>query len=340
MNRFFAGTLSLIAAATIAVAPNASAKDFYKMSSIAAGTTVYTFQTTFVRIMASEIPDIEIQVSAAGKATRHNLDAGNYKIDFYMSSPAVYHFMSKGAAMYKSVENATELAGNLRNMFSYPFGSWHMVAFADSGIEELQDIKGKRVYLGAPGGSAFSAAKAIVEGITGYSAERDFEVVKLGFGPARQAFQDRQTVLHIEPTAAPAPAFQQIALTNKIRLFGLEDSDWEIPGIAKVAGIPGRSRGTIAKDAYGENQVNTEDVQVLSTIVGLGTHNKMPEDLIYRMTKAFWENLDEAHKVAPWMKAITLENAFLEANMPLHKGAARYYREIGVAIPDAAKPID
>lgn len=340
MKRIITCAIGLTVAAIMAIPSATSAKDFYKMSSIAAGTTVYSFQTTFVKIMAANIKDVEIQISAAGKATRHNLEAANYKIDFYMSSPAVYDLMSKKKAMYSKLENAPALAKNLRNLFNYPFGSWHIVTFADSGIKELKDVKGKRIYLGAPGGAAFRAAKAIVEGVTGYTAGKEFEFIKLGFGPARQAFQDRQTALHIEPTAAPAPAFQQIALTNKIRLIGLKDADWKIPGVKAQIAAPGRGVGVIPKDAYGKNQVNTEDVQALSTTVGLGTHNKMPADLIYKMTKAFWENLETVHKTAPWMKNITLKNAFVEGGMPLHKGAAKYYREIGLKIPDSIKPVD
>ena len=66
----------------------------------------------------------------------------------------------------------------------------------------------------------------------------------------------------------------------------------------------------------------------------------MPADLIYNMTKAFWENLETVHKTASWMKNITLKNAFVEGGMPLHKGAAKYYREIGLEIPDSIKPVD
>lgn len=340
MNTLTKSVLGATAIAILTTAAPAVAKDFFKMSSIAAGTTVYTFQTTFVKIISKYIPNVEIQVAAAGKATRHNLEAANYKVDFYMSSPAVYHYLSSGKAMYKKVKNAPALAKNLRNLFSYPFGSWHIVTFADSGIKTLKDIKGKRVFLGAPGGTAYKAGLAMAEASTGYTAGKDFEVVKLGFGPARQAFQDRQTALHIEPTAAPAPAFAQIALTNKIRLIGLTDEQWKLPRIAKLYATPGRSIGTIAKNAYGKNQVNEADITALATTVGIGTHNKLSADLIYRMVKAFWEHIDEAHAVAPWMKNVTLKNAFSQANMPLHKGAAKYYREIGLKIPDGAKPID
>ena len=52
------------------------------------------------------------------------------------------------------------------------------------------------------------------------------------------------------------------------------------------------------------------------------------------------QRVDTVHKTAPWMKNITLKNAFVEGGMPLHKGAAKYYREIGLEIPDSIKPVD
>jgi len=325
--------------AGLSISP-ALAKDFYKMSSIPAGTTVYAFQTAFVKSVQDAIGDAEIQITAAGKATRHNLEAAKFEVDFYMSSPAVYHFMSTQGAMYKDVAEAPELSKNLRNLFNYPFGTWHMVTMADSGIESLKDIKGKRVFLGEPGGSAYRVALSVVEAVSGLKAEEDFEVVKLGFGAARQAFQDRQTDLHIEPTAAPAAAFEQIALTNEIRLLGLSEEDFALEGVASQLTVPGRARGQIAANAYGSNQVNTEAVSSISTIVGLGTHKNVSDDLVYNMLKAFWADIESVHASAAWMTVVNTDNLFLSANMPLHPGAIRYYEEIGIQVPDNLRPTE
>ena len=56
------------------------------------------------------------------------------------------------------------------------------------------------------------------------------------------------------------------------------------------------------------------------------------------MTKAFWEGLKESSADAPWMKKVTLDTAFRDINMPLHPGAAKYYKEIGLKIPDGIMP--
>ncbi len=340
MRGFAKGSgLALAVALALAFTATAQAKEFYKLSSLAPGATPYVVNTTFVKIIQKYNPDIEIQVNATGAATRHALDAANGKIQFFMAAPILQFFMSKRLAMYKKVKNAPELAKKLRTLFNYPIGTYHMVVYADSGIKTLMDIKGKRVFLGPPTGAARAVAKGIVEGVTGYKAGVDFREAKLGFGPARQAFQDRQIDLLIDPTNAPGASIAQVALSNKIRILGLTEADWKKPGVVKAMKLPGRSRGSIPPDAYGKNQVNTEPAQTPEAWVSLGTTTAVPDDVIYRMTKTFWEHIDEVHKAAPWMKnAITLDNAFVKINMKLHPGAYRYYKEIGRKIPAIAVP--
>jgi TRAP-type uncharacterized transport system substrate-binding protein len=61
----------------------------------------------------------------------------------------------------------------------------------------------------------------------------------------------------------------------------------------------------------------------------------MPADLVYKMTKAFWEHVDEAHAMAPWMKTAVVRQKALDALAgDLHPGAEKYYREIGMKIPE------
>ena len=70
----------------------------------------------------------------------------------------------------------------------------------------------------------------------------------------------------------------------------------------------------------------------------VGTHAGVPEDVIYNATKAFWENLDEVHATAFFLKEVTLQTAFTSVNVPLHPGAAKYYDEAGIAVPDELRP--
>ena len=60
----------------------------------------------------------------------------------------------------------------------------------------------------------------------------------------------------------------------------------------------------------------------------------LSEELVYNFTKAFWENVRELDKVHAKAKLITLETALQGLSVPLHPGAAKYYAEKGMTIPE------
>lgn len=327
---------AIIAAFSVALIGGAQAKEFYKMSTISLPTP-FAINTTFAKVVQKYNPDIEIQVNATGKAPRHALDAARGKTDFLMGAPSLHHLMSNGKAMFAKVKGAKELSQNLRAVFNYRIGFYQFGVYADSGIKTLADIKGKRVFLGPPAAVQRIVAGGFVRAVTGLEPGKDYTVVKLGFSPAMQAFQDRQLDVLVASSNPPAANFVQAALTNKIRFLGASDADWEKPAMKKLMSIPGRTRGEFAADAYGKNQANEKPIQTVAAWVGLVTRKGIPNEVIYKMTKTFWENIDEMHGVAPWAKeAINLDSAFNQMNMKLHPGALRYYKEKGLKIPPKA----
>jgi TRAP transporter TAXI family solute receptor len=336
-------SIAATAAAAFAVAlgtsTGATGKDFYKLSSLAPGATPYAVNTTFAKVINKYYPNVEVQVNATGAAPAHAMDAANGKVHFFMQAPVLHHLMTKKQAMFAKVDSAPELAQKLRSMFNYSIGMYHFVVYADSGFKSLKDIKGKRVFLGPPTGAARTVAMGLVDGATGLQAGKDYQEARLDFGPARQAFQDRQIDMIVDPTNAPSAFFSQIALTSKIRLLGLTDEDFKQPKVEAAMKLPGRSRGTIPAGVYGPNQVNTESVGTVQAWVGMGTSIHVPEDVVYKMTKIFWEHIDEVHEAATWMKsAVNKDVIFSRMNMKLHPGAARYYKEIGLKIPPEVLP--
>jgi uncharacterized protein len=309
------------------------AKDFYKMSTISLPTP-FALNATFAKIAQKYNKGIEIQVNATGAAPRHALDAANGKTDFFFSAPTLMFFMSKGMAMFKKVKNAPELAKNLRSIFNYQLGTYNFATYDSSGIKTMFDIKGKRVFIGPPTGVQKVVAAGFIEAVTGLKMNKDYTVVKLGFSSAWQAFQDKQLDMYTSATNHPAASFSQITLTNKIRFLGAGEADWNSPALKKILKAPGRSRAEIAPDIYGDNQTNTKPVKTVAAWVGLYTRKGIPEDIIYKMTKSFWEHIDEMHSVAKWAEgAINKENIFNSSNTKLHPGALKYYQEIGLKIP-------
>ncbi len=334
MSRTSFATFAAVALA-VGLTSAAQAKDFYRMSTISLPTP-FVINTTFAKLVQKYNPGIEIQVNATGAAPRHALDGARGKTDFMMGAPALHHLMSTGRAMFAKVKNAKELSQNLRSMFNYRIGFYQFGVYEDSGIRKIADLRGKRVFLGPPAAVQRVVAAGFVRAISGLEQGKDYEVVRLGFSPAMQAFQDRQIDALVVASNPPASNFVQVALTSRIRFLGASDADWETPAMKKVMRIPGRTKGRFAADVYGANQANEEPVQTIAAWVGLVTRKGIPEEVIYRMTKTFWEHLDEMHAVAPWAAdAINLGNAFNEMNMKLHPGALRYYKEAGVEVPES-----
>jgi TRAP transporter TAXI family solute receptor len=316
----------------------AGAQDFYRLATLGPGSSPYLVMSTFAQVTGERLDGVEIQVNATGAATQHALDAGAGQLDFFMWSASVHQNMINGTAMYASIPQAPELSKNLRAVFAFPLGLYHITTYADSGIERLEDLEGKTVFLGPPGGGATVIMQNVVQGATGLVPNEDFEQVQLGWDAAAQAFQDGRLDVYVNATNAPSPVIQQMALSRKIRFLGLTEEHMAKEPVQAILNRPGGVLGAIEPGTYGENQVNTEPVQTLGSIVGVGVGAHLADDRVYEITKAWWEGVAEMEGVAPWLREISLEGALSDLNLPLHPGALRYYEEIGMEIPDALRP--
>ncbi|MCI5076966.1 TAXI family TRAP transporter solute-binding subunit [Oricola sp.] len=327
--------MALAGLATVAMTTGAFAAEKLKMATIDPGSSAYLVMTTMANIVNEAQDDYEITVDATGAATKHMVEVASGKIDLCMVSPTVYHFMKTGKAMYSKLSKAPELSENLGLIYWFPYGAYHVVTYADSGMEKLEDIKGKKVFLGPPGGGAWNTANAWIASMTGYKAGEDYENVKASWGAALQAFQDRQIDVYINGGIPPYPQIEQLALTSKLRILGPTQAEVDAASddmLAPTRGM-GRSLDVIPAGIYGEGVVNEEDVFEVGSTVGVGVRMDLSEDTVYEITKAFWEGLPEVQKTTPFMRKVTLDGLTTSTNMPLHPGAIRYYKELGIDIP-------
>ncbi len=325
-------------AAALAALPKAAfAKELLRMSTLGPGTSPNLVMTTFANIINQSLPDYEIQLNATGAATRHVLEVAMGRSDFCMSSPAIHALMRNKAAMFAKIDQAPELVTKLRTVLNFPMGVYHIAVYGSSGITSMEQAKGKRVFLGPPGGAAFATMKRLFKAVAGLEEGTDYEAVKLGWDAAAAAFQDGNLDVYCNPTNAPSPALTQITVTNQIRFLGIPADKLESEAVQKLVGRPGFSAATLPAGAYGENQLNENDVTTLGVTVGIVSNETADEDMVYQMTKAFYAGVEEAGESSPWLKAVTPQAAVLDINLPLHPGALRALTELGVDIPDAAK---
>jgi TRAP transporter TAXI family solute receptor len=314
----------------IAIASNSQA-DLYRVTSIAPGMSPFVVNTAIAKIVGKHVPGVDMQVRATGAATRHVVEAAQGKVDFFFNSGTINWLMVKNLGPYKNMENAPELEKNLGMIFNYEIGPYHYITRADSGIEKLEDIAGRKIFAGPPGGAAKRVCLGNIKDASGLVGGKDFEAVDFGFDAAIQAFQDDKIDVIVLSTNVPSSSVSQFALTKKIRLIDIDVTK------LKINPLIGRTINVIAPDAYGDNQVNTSPVRTHGALVNFSARMDLDEEVVYQVTKAIWEHVDELHEAAAWMKdTVSLENALELIPMRLHPGAERYYREIGMAIPEPA----
>ncbi len=319
-------------AVSMATAAQAQKKQL-KMSTIAPGSSMYLVMTTFANIVNQNVKTVEITVDATGTATKHMIDVARESIDMSMTAPSVYGWMKNGSRIYKKLKGVKELAKNLNMVFWFPLGGYHYVTYADSGIKTLADLKGKKAFIGPPSGGQLVNGLGFIAAATGLSPKKgDFKSVNLNFSSAFQAFQDRQLDVYTIGCLDPCAQLQQISATSKIRILGLpKESD--LMGndrLKKFFAAPGRLPGSISKDAYGAQQVNEHDVWINDAILGVTVRSTLDAQTVYNMVKAFWTNVEDIRKSAPYMKQVNLKYAARQENMDFHPGALKFYKEAGV----------
>ncbi len=322
MKRFL--TTALLAATLVSGAHASSA---LKMATIAPSLSQAIAMATFANIVSSNLDDVEVEVAAGGAATVHMMEVARGNLDMSMTSPVVYNLMAGGRAMYANQPEAPALAENLRLLMWFPYGQYHFAVRADSGIAVLDDIAGASVFLGPVGGGAYNAAKGWVEATTGLVANEDYEAIKANWQTGFQAFLDGKVDVYVNGCLDPCGQFIQITETEDIRFLGPESAEGE--AVDKFLGRF-RYRDDVPAGSYAR-QVNETPVTSMNTAVGIGVRADLDEEIVYKMTKAFWDNLDEVTSEAPWAKALDAEYAAVKRGMiELHPGAARYYREAGI----------
>ncbi len=321
----------------LSIAMIAYAGQTLKMATISPGSSAYLTMTTMATMINQAQDNITIKVDATGAATKHMIQLANGKFDICMTSPVVYMLMKGKKAMYSKLANAPELAKNLNLLFWFPYGQYHFVTYASSGIKTLKDIKGKRVFLGPPGGGAWNAARQWVEATTGYKPNKEFSNVKGSWSSAFQGFQDRQFDVYVIGGIAPFPQVEQLGLTSKLHLLGLTKDEFDANEAAYAATHrPGREVGIVPAGIYGDGVDNKEDVYCLGSVVGVSVNKSMDDGIAYKLTRLFWEEAKKNTKTHPWLKNISKEYAVQNGGMKLHPGAMKYYKEQGIAIPEGS----
>jgi len=204
-----------------------------------------------------------------------------------------------------------------------------IVALEGSGITSLEDLKGKRVSIGAPGSGTEVNAEAILTA-NGISYD-DIEEQRLNFNETADALANGDIDAGFWSVGAPTSSILNLSTTNDIVLLALSDDE-----IAKAR----EADATFAETTLpgGSYTGIDEDITVLGIPNVLVVSSEMSDDLAYSITKAMFENVSDLQAVHPAANETTPEFTMTATPVPLHPGAIRYYEEAGVTVPDNLRP--
>jgi TRAP transporter TAXI family solute receptor len=203
----------------------------------------------------------------------------------------------------------------------------HVVVRAESGIRAFRDLKGKRVALGEAESGTLADARLVLE--TAGLSECEVKAEYLRLSEAAEALVQGRIDAFFMVGGYPVPAISDVANSTPIRLLPLPRSTAE-----KLAEKYSFLRlDTIPAGTYPGVE---EDVPTLSTTALWIVRAEIDADLVHAITKALWSDatrhlLDGTHPVG---KRIRLATALDGVAVPLHPGAAQFYREGGIKIPD------
>ncbi|WP_349362471.1 MAG: TAXI family TRAP transporter solute-binding subunit [Roseitalea porphyridii] len=204
---------------------------------------------------------------------------------------------------------------------------------ADSGtIEDFVALTGEPVALGAQNSGTIGSNRAILGGFD-IDIDADYELIYGGYGPSAEAVQDGRAVGMSTPAGVPVGAVTQLFSSAGDRVTLLSFTPEQI---ATADG--GRELWTEYTIPGGTYPGVDEDVTTIAQPNFLATHQDLPEEDVYLITKTMYENLPFLQAIHPATNAMSLERAIAGLPVPLHPGAARYYQEQGIDIPDRLMP--
>ena len=318
MNGYRQALAAVAMVAATAAAPNAPAADTYiSIGSCPIGCTAYTWSAGIADVINKNVSGVE----ATAEETKGYV--ANIKLLQKGDLEASFATSLSSYQAYKAIGNyAGTTPGKILSWISIKPTAMHVITLEGSGVESLGDLAGKRVGMGQPGGVSMLDADALLEHI-GLKADDDFEPHRVRLGAMVNMLGDGQLDAALWNGSFPLPPVIKLGSQHPVKLVAIPD---DVFGSLN-AKIPPYFRNAIPGGTY---KGIDDPVPSYGLANGLVIHADVDEDLVYRMTRAVYENLGALQGVHPAFGSVTAETVLNGFGAPLHPGALRFYREIGV----------
>ncbi|WP_139492324.1 TAXI family TRAP transporter solute-binding subunit [Brevibacillus dissolubilis] len=258
---------------------------------------------------------IEASATTSGASAENMRLVRDKKADIAFIQSDIAQYASEGSNMFQQDGKID----NFEAMGALYDETIQIVVAANSNINTVADLKGKRVSVGSPGSGTEMNAQQILEAY-GLKFE-DLQLQRLSFSDSSKAIQDGQLDAAFQTAGTPTAAITELAATSGVKIISIEADKID----AIVAKYPFYVKTTIPGNTYQTVSADTNTISVKAMLV---VRKDLSEDLVYKVTKAIFENTDKlGHAKA---KEISVEKALQGVSLPIHPGAKKFFDEKGV----------
>jgi len=292
-------------------------EEFIAMGTSSSGGTFNILGVAMSLLFSNKISGTQFSAEVTGGSNENlvRLDAG--QLQLAMASAASAYEAIKGLAMFEG--RATKKTRAIANL--YP-AIMQFPVLKSSGIKTIGDAVGKRINIGQAGSASESQSLSILEAYG--VAKGSFTAFTLSHANAADELVDERIDGYINSGSAVQGHQMKAMSSNKCFMANFGPTEM----IEKlIERYPYYYKFFLPANTYPDQDYEVETVATGTLLV---TSSDVSEELIYRVTKTLFENLEELRQSQEIAKEISLETALNVSGVTLHPGAERYYKEIGV----------
>ncbi|RVV98400.1 TAXI family TRAP transporter solute-binding subunit [Mesobaculum littorinae] len=320
-RRHFLGTSAGATLAALAGPALAQGRTFFGIATGGTGGTYYPLGGMLAQLISNQaqLPDTRLSATAeTGNASVANAQLlGRSEIESAFIAADIVDAAYHGKNQFEG-----EPIENLRVIGALYPETVQLVVRADSGVETFEDLKGKSISSGSPGSGQWQLLGDLLaaHGMSREDVSEDYS----SFAQSIDKIKDGNLDASLITAGLPTSSVTDLANGHDVRIVPLNG-----PAIEKLQeSQPYYANAVVPAGSY--NGID-EDVDTLAVRALWATHAEVPEDVVYAVTKALYENTETLGQVHPMGKQISLDKALESVSIPVHPGAEKFYTEQGVS---------
>lgn len=291
-------------------------KKVFAIGSASSGSLYVTYTAAWADMIMNKMDGMNVVVEPGGSSQNMqtiNSGATDFGITASLQSyPGYYGIGWADGTQYQNINSFIPA-------YSYE-GVWFTTA-ENSDINSIQDLDGKIISFGYAGGGSDFTGREIVE----FFGIKPKEIVNASWTDVGGMISDGLVDAVFYLAGHPAAFIQELEVQHDLKFFGLSDEQFSQFKLEK----PFYNIGTLKAGTY---KGMTNEYKALQGWNFLAISPDLPEDFVYMLTKITWENIADIQAAHVSFTQTDLANVKF-MNLPLHPGAEKYYKEMGVELP-------